>query len=72
MIMKLSEQQICQQHWSKALDCLSHDLLIAKQHSYGLSLISLGLLNDYLSNYKQQIKVENFFSKWENIETGVP
>ena len=29
------------------------------------------LLIDYLSNHKQQIKVENFFSKWENIETGV-
>ena len=35
---------------SKALDCLSHGLIIAKLHSYGLSLTSLGLLSDYLSN----------------------
>ena len=32
---------------SKALNCLSHDLLIAKLHSYGLSLISLRLTSDY-------------------------
>ena len=53
-------------------DCLSRDLLIAKLHSYGLSLTSIRLLSDYLSNRKQRIKVENVFSKWENIETGVP
>ena len=65
---------------SKAFDCLSHDLIIAKLHSYGLSLTlllllsltSLRLLSDYLSNRKQRIKVENVFSKWQNIETGVP
>ena len=37
---------------SKAFDCLSHDLLIAKLHSYGLSLTSLRVLSDYLSNRK--------------------
>ena len=57
---------------SKAFDCLSHDLIIAKLHSYGLLLTSLRLLSDYLSNRKQQIKVKNVFSKWQNIETGVP
>ena len=42
-------------------------------HSYGLSLTSrTSLLSDHLSNRKQWIKVENVFSKWENIETGVP
>ena len=39
---------------------------------YGLSLTSLWLLSDYLSNYKQRIKVGNVFSKWQNIETDVP
>ena len=57
---------------SKTFDCLSHNLLTAKLHSYGLSLTSLRVLSDYLSNCKQRIKVENVFSKWENIETGVP
>ena len=29
------------------------------------------MLSDYLSNRKQRIKVENVFSKWENIKTGI-
>ena len=47
---------------SKALDCLSHDLLIAKLRSYGISLASLKLLTDYLTNGKQRTKVENSYS----------
>ena len=34
---------------SKAYDCLSHDLLIAKVEAYGLDEPSLYLVNDYLS-----------------------
>ena len=49
---------------SKAFDCLSQDLLIAKLHFYALSLTSLRLLSDYLSNRRQRIKVGNVFSKW--------
>ena len=49
---------------SKAVACQSHDLLIAKLNSYGLSLISLRLLSDYLSNRNQRIKIENVSSKW--------
>ena len=54
---------------SKAFECLSSDLLIVKLDSYSLSWTSLSC---YLSNCKQQTKVENVFSKWQNIETGVP
>ena len=43
-----------------------------KLHSDGLSLTSLGLQSDYFSNRKQRIKIENAFSNWQNIETGVP
>ena len=46
----------------KVFSCLSHDLLIRKLYSYGLSLTSLRWLSDYLSNGKQRIKVENVFS----------
>ena len=31
---------------SKTFDCLSHDLLIAKLHSYGLDIDSLNMLQD--------------------------
>ena len=47
-------------------------MLIAKLFSYDSSFTSLRLLSDCLSNRKQRIKVKTAFSKWENIETGVP
>ena len=48
---------------SKAFDCLSHDLLIAMLHAYGLDKNSLNILQDYLSNRKQRIKVEAILSR---------
>ena len=47
---------------SKAFDCLSHDLLIAKLRAYGLDLASLEILRDYLTNIKQRTKVHLFYS----------
>ena len=57
---------------SKAFDCLSHDLLIAKLHAYGLDIDSLNVLLDYLSNRKQRTKADSFYSSWEVILSGVP
>ena len=37
---------------SKALDCLSYDLLMDKLHAYGLDLASLNLSRHYLANRK--------------------
>ena len=33
---------------SKAFDCLSHDLLIAKVNAYGFSIAALRLMQNYL------------------------
>ena len=57
---------------SKAFNCLSHDLLIAKLHAYGIDLLSLKLLQDYLSNRWQRTKVDSKFSSWKKIISGVP
>ena len=57
---------------SKAYDCISHELLIAKLECYGLSKNSLTLLLDYLTNRKQRTKIGSSFSSWHNIDTGVP
>ena len=35
---------------SKAFDCLSHDLLLAKLHAYGFSLSALKLIHSYFKN----------------------
>ena len=57
---------------SKAFDCLSHELLIAKLHAYGIDLSSLKLLQDFLSNHRQRTKVDSKFSSWKKIISGVP
>ena len=57
---------------SKAFDCLSHDLLIAKLNEYGFSIAFLRLLQNYLSNRKQRTTINSDFSSWEDILFGVP
>ena len=57
---------------SKAFDCLPHDLLIAKLRAYGCDLPSLKLLNCYLRNRCQRVKINNFYSSWAEILFGVP
>ena len=57
---------------SKAFDCLSHDLLIAKLNAYGFSKNALKFINDYLTGRKQRTKVNESFSSWRDIIYGVP
>ena len=57
---------------SKAFDCLSYDLLIAKLNVYRLDIDSLNTLQDSLSNHKQGTKVDSFYCSWEAMLFGVP
>ena len=57
---------------SKAFDCLSHELLIAKLEAYGFSISALKLIFSYLSKRKQRTKVNDTYSSWEEILFGVP
>ena len=41
--------------FSKAFDCLNHDLLLAKLNAYGFSLPALRMIQSYLSNRKHLI-----------------
>ena len=52
---------------SKAFDCLSHELLLAKPHAYGFSIAELSLIHSYLTNRKQGTKVNLSFSPWGRI-----
>ena len=56
---------------SKAFDCLSHDLLIAKLNAYRLSIDSLRFLQDYFTNRKQRTRINAAYSSWEEILFGV-
>ena len=57
---------------SKVYDCLPHDLLVAKCEAYGIDKAGLSLIYDYLSNLKQQTKINSSYSDWFNIVRGVP
>ena len=57
---------------SKAFDCLPHDILLDKLSAYGMSTDSVSLLESYLSNRKQQIKINGILSSWSDIQKGVP
>ena len=57
---------------SKAFDCLSHDLLIAKLDAYGFYKKSLKLVYIYLSNRKQRVKINDTYSPLGEILFGVP
>ena len=57
---------------SKAFDCLNHELLIAKLEAYGFDQSSLSYIYSYLSDRKQRTKVNNSYSSWSNVKSGVP
>ena len=57
---------------SKAFDCLPHDLIIQQLKAYGLSNHACNLMNSYLSDRKQRVKLGNIVSQWQEIIKGVP
>ena len=52
---------------SKAFDCSSHDLLIAKLNARGFSNNALKYINDYLTGRKQRTKINEGFSSCRDI-----
>ena len=57
---------------SKAFDCISHQLLIAKLNAYGFDIKSLNFILAYFTNRKQKTKIGSSFSDFLNILFGVP
>ena len=57
---------------SKAFDCLSQELLIAKLDACSFDKKSLKLIYIYLSNRKQRVKINDSYSSWGKILFGVP
>ena len=57
---------------SKAFGCLNHHLLIAKLGAYDFDHKSLSVILNYLSGRKHRTKVNNYFSNWCPITSGVP
>ena len=57
---------------SKAFDCIPHNLLIAKLHAYGFSEKTVTFIYSYLERRKQNVKIENFYSNFLILLSGVP
>ena len=57
---------------SKAFDCIPHDLIIAKLHAYGFDENALVLVYSYLKQRKQSIRINNVYSSFQEIVSGVP
>ena len=57
---------------SKAFDCLSHDLLLAKLEAYGFDCMSVKLLHSYLTDRHQRVRINSNYSTWSEIINGVP
>ena len=57
---------------SKAFDVVPHNLLIEKLMVYGYSTPCITLIQNYLSDRKQRVKINNSRSKWCDVTKGVP
>ena len=57
---------------SKAFDCLSHDLCLAKLRANELDMPSLKLLFSYLKKRRQRAKINTTYSSWSEIRFEVP
>ena len=57
---------------SKALNCIPHDLLIAKLHAYGFDENALVLIYSYLKRRKRSAGINNTYSSFQTIFSGVP
>ena len=56
---------------SKAFDCFSHELPIAKLSAYGFNYHALKLIYSYLFQWLQRVRINSSFSFWCEIICGV-
>ena len=71
----MTKKEVCEEiltDLSKAFDCLSLDLLIAKLNAYGFDHNALNVIHNYLSGRYQRTKVGSYFSDLLDILHGVP
>ena len=57
---------------SKAFDCIRHGVLTAKLHACGFSHDTLLLLQSYLENRHQRVKINGTYSNCKSIKLRVP
>ena len=57
--------------FAKAFDLVPHNRLICKLHNYGISRHLLLWIINFSSYRRQNVRVKNNLSNWENVTSGV-
>ena len=57
---------------SKAFDCLSYKLMIAKLYAYGFNSDACMLVASYFTDRKQRVKLGDVRSEWQQLMKGSP
>ena len=58
--------------FAKAFNSVSHNRLICKLHSYGISGNLLLWIRNFLSHRRQQVPVNGTLLNWKNVTSGTP
>ena len=58
--------------WTKAYDCLPHNFLVAELKPMASTRLNLNSIDNYLSNRKEQTKINSSYSDCYDIVRGVP
>ena len=56
----------------KAFDTVPHKRLLIKLRYYGIVPPLLGWIEDYLTNRKQRVVINDTSSQWGNVTSGIP
>lgn len=57
---------------AKAFDTVDHQILLDKLYRYGIRGKAYNIIKSYLSNRQQRVKINNKFSNFKTVNTGVP
>ena len=57
---------------SEVLDCIPHNLFVAKLHAYGLSMDAIIFIYSYLKRRKQEVKINDTESLFRILLSRVP
>ena len=58
--------------FEKAFDKVSHKRLINKLHQYKINKNVIKWISSFLNGRKQRVKVNNCFSSWDMVSSGIP
>ena len=58
--------------FSKAFDKVPHQRLLKKMENLGIAGNTLQWIKSFLSDRKQRVRVENEFSSWTSVKSGIP